>query len=227
MMTPGLCRRGLRVLERGDSEEQVPEITGYGAVFYQSEDRGTEYQLWDDVYERIMPGAFAHIGDSDVRSFFNHNPDVVLGRTVAGTLTLSVDAVGLRYAVTPPDSAQNVVESVKRGDVDGSSFMFVPTETTWRDEAHEERTITIREINRVELLEVGPVTFPAYEATSARSGDSGPERRFAEWLLQHITHARGEFTQHRELIALNTPEARAQRSAAMRLRLSQPAQPNL
>ncbi len=220
MMTPGLCRRGLHVLERGESEEQVPEITGYGAVFYDANDSGTEYRLWDDVFERIMPGAFEQLDHADVRSFFNHNPDVVLGRTVAGTLTLSVDSVGLRYAVTPIDAHGHIVESVKRGDVDGSSFMFVPTETTWRDETHDERTITIREINQVELFEVGPVTFPAYEATSARSSDNGPECRFTEWLSQHIARARGEFTDHRELVALNTPEARTKRSAAMQSRLS-------
>jgi len=214
-LIPGLCQRGLKVLERGESEEQVPEITGYGAVFYDSEDRGTEYDLWDDVVERIMPGAFDGLGDSDVRSFFNHNPDVVLGRSTAGTLTLGIDTVGLRYSVTPPEAHNHVVESVKRGDVDGSSFMFIPTETTWRDETHEGRTISIREINAVELFEVGPVTFPAYEATSARSADGLPERRYQEWLTHHVAEARSEYANHRELAALNSPEARKARGAAM------------
>jgi len=214
-LIPGLCQRGLTVLERGESEEQVPEISGYGAVFYREDDAGTEYRLWDDVYERIMSSAFSGIADSDVRSFFNHNPDVVLGRSLSGTLTLSVDSVGLRYSVTPPDAYQHVVESVKRGDVDGSSFMFVPTETTWRDETHDERTITIREINAVELYEVGPVTFPAYEATTARSSEGMPERRFQEWLEHHLAEARSELTTHRELVSLNTPEARKKRSEAM------------
>jgi phage head maturation protease len=108
-----------------------------------------------------------------------------------------------------------VVESVKRGDVDGSSFMFIPTETTWRDETHEGRTVSIREIKAVELFEVGPVTFPAYEATSARSTEGSPERRHQEWLTHHVAEARSEHADHKALVALNTPEARKARGEAM------------
>ena len=49
-------------------------ISGYGAVFYREGHTGTEYRLWDDVVERVMPGAFDRaIREDDVRSLFNHD----------------------------------------------------------------------------------------------------------------------------------------------------------
>jgi uncharacterized protein len=146
-------------------------ISGYGAVFYDADDTGTEYRLWEDVVERIMPGAFDRaMKEDDVRSLFNHDSNIVLGRTKSGTLRLSVDAVGLRYEIDAPDTQlvrDQVIAPLERGDVDGSSFMFVPTRTAWIEEAKEGRTLYIRQIEEVELSEVGPVTFPAYESSTS------------------------------------------------------------
>lgn len=222
MLIPGIDQRGLKVETRGDDEQAV--IVGYGAVFHRADDAGTEYRLWEDVFERIMPGAFDEIGD--VRSFFNHNPDTVLGRTTSGTLALSVDDDGLRYEVTPPQTARHVVESVERGDVTGSSFMFVPTSTTWREEERDGRTVSIREINSVELFEVGPVTFPAYEATSAgtRCAEGTPEYRFVQWHGQYLAEARTDWSTHSERARLNSAEAREQRNQRAAAVLTRQAQ---
>mgnify|MGYP003149286269 CR=1 FL=1 len=156
---------------RADGDSKT--ISGYGAVFYNADDLGTQYQLWRDVYERIVPGAFDRaIAEDDVRSLFNHDANIVLGRNVAGTLALSVDAVGLRYEITPPDTQlvrDQVMSPIERGDVSGSSFMFVPRKVAWIEETREDgSSIDIREVQEVELWEVGPVVFPAYE--SATSG---------------------------------------------------------
>lgn len=149
----------------GDSADK-PSISGYASVFYDGTDR-TEYQLFDDVVERIMPGAFdrALREADDVRALFNHDPNMPLGRTTAGTLTLSIDNAGLRYDIQPGDTtvARDVREHVKRGDVTGSSFSFVPTD----EDIRKEESRWIREIRGVRLYDVGPVTFPAYGATSA------------------------------------------------------------
>lgn len=154
---------------RVDGEEGAsPVITGYGAVFYNAADEGTQYDLWGDgsILERIMPGAFDRpIAEDDVRSLFNHDSNIVLGRNRSQTLVLSADDVGLRYEVTPPNTQlirDQVLAPIERGDVSGSSFMFVPTDTVWR----EVDDVWIREINDVELWETGPVTFPAYESTT-------------------------------------------------------------
>lgn len=186
----GLTRMAPEV--RADAQ-QPSRIAGYGAVYYRAGDAGTEYWLWDDVVERIMPGAFdqAIAENVDCRSCYNHDFNLLLGRSTAKTLTLSVDAVGLRYEVTPPAARADVIDLVNRRDVTGSSFMFQPTVTTWREEKLPTgATLFVREINSVgvNLYELGPVAWPAYEATTAeaRSGvPNGAHSRFATWLTEH------------------------------------------
>ena len=144
-------------------------ISGYGAVYYNGTP-GTEYQLARDLVERIMPGAFDRAAkDDDVRGLFNHDPNFVLGRTTSGTMFLSTDKTGLWYDISVglTNSGADVIEHVARGDVSGSSFSFLipPGGEHWR----RENGIDIREITAVELFDVGPVTFPAYEATTAEA----------------------------------------------------------
>lgn len=157
-----------------------PVLVGYGAVFYKAGDPATEYQLWSDTYERIMPGAFDRaLREDDVRSLFNHDSNIVLGRNRAGTLKLSVDEKGLKYETTPPDTQlcrDQVLTPIDRGDVSGSSFMFVPIRTVWVEEVREGRTFYFRNLEDVQLWEVGPVVFPAYEGTTTglrAAGDLG------------------------------------------------------
>lgn len=153
--------KGTIVRMSGDGDER--KIEGYGAIFYDGS-AGSEYELWQGVKERIMPGAFDRAireGD-DTRALFNHDANLVLGRTSAGTLALSVDQRGLKYEITPPKSRADVIEAIERGDVTGSSFGFRVTDEGWR----MENDVEIREIRGVELFDVSPVTYPAYEGTS-------------------------------------------------------------
>jgi phage head maturation protease len=80
-------------------------------------------------------------------------------------LRLTEDDIGLRYEIEPPDTeqARGVLASVERGDVSGSSFAFIPTRTG----IIEEEGRTVREVRAVELFDVGPVTYPAYPATTS------------------------------------------------------------
>ena len=156
---------GLRAQGEGD-DAGPPKIEGVAAVFYDGTP-DTEYELpWGDSVERIMPGAFdrALKEKDDVRALFNHNPDWVLGRTTAGTLALSVDKVGLRYAADTPDTRMglDVTTSIGRGDVSGSSFAFKVTDEDWSTEDE----VDIREITGVRLFDVSPTTYPAYESTT-------------------------------------------------------------
>lgn len=162
------------------SADQPPAIVGYGAVFYDGTER-TEYKLWDDLIERIMPGAFdrAVRERDDARGLFNHDSNMVLGRVSAGTLQLSIDKTGLRFAIDPGKTtvAADVMEHIRRGDVQGCSIAFRVIEQVWRSVDK----IDYREIMAVELFDVGPVTFPAYEATSVgvRSKEFGDDARTA------------------------------------------------
>jgi HK97 family phage prohead protease len=141
-------------------------ITGYAAVFYDASDPGTAYRLWDDVEERILPGAFDRaVREDDVRGLFNHEDSQLLGRTLSGTMRLSVDKRGLRYEIDAPDTqcARDLLQLLDRGDVTGSSFAFMPDDTSYR----ETDGVYIIERRAVRLFDVGPVAFPAYTATEA------------------------------------------------------------
>lgn len=178
----------VRLQERADGA--LPFITGYASVFYRTDDPATEYEMWPAdswgprVVERIMPGAFSRaLKEDDVRGLFNHRSDVVLGRSAAGTLRLSVDSVGLRYEIDPPDTqaARDLIQSLRRGDITGSSFAFFPRDSKYVDRSENNKVVeTVIERHDVSLLDVGPVTFPAYPgATSGvrSEGDREPVRR--------------------------------------------------
>lgn len=159
-------------ISRNDNANGPTRIEGYAAVFYREGEPATEYWLWDDIVERILPSAFdrALAEQQDVRALFNHDPNQVLGRTAANTLALRVDETGLSYTIVPPDTnyGRDCLTNLARGDVTGSSFSFEPLEIAWREiELPDRGKVIVRELLSVRLYDVGPVTFPAYEGTSA------------------------------------------------------------
>lgn len=150
-----------RDLEIRATDDGKKTLRGYAAVFNSmSENLG-------GFREKIAPGAFASsIGpDADVRAFWNHNSDVVLGRTISGTLRLSEDDVGLAIEIDPPASASSFIESVERGDVDQMSFGFSVKPDGDRVD-YDDDGMVIRTLTDVRLFEVSPVAMPAYTATS-------------------------------------------------------------
>jgi HK97 family phage prohead protease len=143
-------------------------IEGLASVFYNANDPGTEYQLAQDVVERVMPTAFdrALQSSAEVLALWNHNADFLLGRRSAGTLRLTKTAKGLAYSVDynhEDPQHQSVYAKLKRGDVNGSSFSFQV-----RDE--NVRRVNggfVRELTDLKLIEVSPVWRPAYPSSTA------------------------------------------------------------
>lgn len=164
------------------AEQSESGIHGIAAVFYRDDNPGTEYKLWANTVERIMPGAFDRaVAEDDVRALFNHDPSWVLGRTKAGTMRLSVEEAGLAYHIEPSETRNysELAAMLKRGDVDGSSFSFIVNQETWIKEGDRE----IRQIEAVQLYDVGPVTYPAYAATEAWTrGEDFARRSYDEWI---------------------------------------------
>lgn len=158
-------RMATEKVEVRSADGQPTTIVGYGAVYNRETVIGGLFR------EVIMPGAFRKVTGTDVFSLFNHDENIVLGRTTSGTLAISEDATGLRYEVTPPASRQDTIESIQRGDVTGSSFGFRVAENgdTWTrpTKAGELALRTISEFSA--LRDVGPVTFPAFEETTAEA----------------------------------------------------------
>jgi hypothetical protein len=154
----------LRVDEPGYGKK-TPTIRGYAALFNsQSEDLG-------GFRESISPGAFgAALACSDVRALINHDPNLVLGRTKAGTLRLKEDERGLAFEIDPPDTqaARDLMISMKRGDINQCSFSFNVADggDTWQKES-DGSGMWRRSIQQFDkIYDISPVTYPAYTSTS-------------------------------------------------------------
>lgn len=126
--------------------------------------------------EKIAPGAFSDVLGDDVRALINHDMNLVLGRTKAGTLRINQDATGLAYEVDLPDTqpARDLVVSLKRGDISQSSFAFIVEDDDWKEDDEGRVVRTINKIGR--LFDVSPVTFPAYPETDAAVRSMGAWR---------------------------------------------------
>jgi HK97 family phage prohead protease len=144
--------------------------------------------------ERIAKGAFSNaIKSDDVRALFNHDPNYLLGRSGNKTLWLTADNIGLRYEATPPktQSAADVRELIRTGYVSGSSFAFTvgPDDDTWDDSELSKGKLPLRTINRVrKLLDVSPVTYPAYDGTDADARTGVSMREKTDGLATRLPH---------------------------------------
>jgi HK97 family phage prohead protease len=177
-------------LETRETEDgsKFSRIVGHASVF----DQWTtlyegRYWTWREI---VRPGAYARAikEKQDVRALFNHDSNFILGRTISGTLTLREDETGLMTETDPPanQTIQDLVLApIARKDVTGMSFAFaVPKRGdrtfTEKDDGSEvmespfervtiryegERLIEERELLDVDLYDISPVVYPAYEGT--------------------------------------------------------------
>ena len=153
-------------------------IVGYAAVYNRlSLDLG-------GFREMILPGAFDKVlarqrGKQDVIAVFNHDPNILLGRTSSGTLELSSDDKGLKYSVTPPAERADIISLILRKDLRGSSFAFTVSKDS--ESFSSDANGAVRSIREVSgLYDVGPVVNPAY--SSSTTGVS--MRSYEAWKLQ-------------------------------------------
>ncbi len=168
---------------RADDAAKTKKIIGYASVFYNN-DKANQYQIYDKFVERIMPGAFTDaIKNDDVRALFNHDANIILGRSTAGTLIMKEDSRGLFYEIPfdeNDDDHVKMMRKIQKKEITGSSFSF----RVMDEEMKKEDGINIRTIKKVSLFDVGPVTFPAYKATDASSryfeGAIDAEKRFIQ-----------------------------------------------
>jgi len=155
-----ITARKIEVRAAADGQGTSRTLKGYAVVF------NAASEPMYDVTEYIAPGAFAQSlkDNPDVRALFNHEDEMVLGRTTSGTLRLGEDATGLWFEIDLPNTTagNDVLELVKRGDVSGMSFGFCCVEENWKDNL--DGTFT-RTVLQAELIEISVVTFPAYPDT--------------------------------------------------------------
>jgi HK97 family phage prohead protease len=150
-----------------------PLIRGTAIVFDQ---RSTDLGGFVEV---IRPEAFKRTLNEgiDLRAFFGHDPDKVLGRQSVGTLQVHVDHHGVHVEIDPPSPPEppNLLQSIERGDISGMSFSFqlMPG----GDEVKRENNQVVRYVEDMRVFEVSVVSMPAYEQTSV---DVTLRARFAD-----------------------------------------------
>jgi HK97 family phage prohead protease len=148
---------------RADDHGDGFTLEGYGAVF----DEPTRIDSWEGkFYEIIARGAFKKtLSERTPVLQFDHGRDAATGSVPIGAIeTLSEDQSGLFVRARLHDNArvEPIRQAIASGAIDGMSFRFRVTREEW-DESPD---IPVRTIREVELHEVGPVVFPAYESTS-------------------------------------------------------------
>ena len=157
-------RNNVPVMERRSAEFRVEYdgevVRGYAAVFDSySEDLG-------GFIEIIKQGAFDDVLNDDVRAFYNHSDSFLLGRVSSGTLRVWQDETGLGYEVKMPNTtyANDLIELMRRGDVNQSSFAFLVGRDRW-EKRNGKNVRIIEKVSR--LIDVSPVVLPAYPAASS------------------------------------------------------------
>ena len=226
-------RPGFEVRDSGAADAAYT-LTGLAAVYN---------SLSEDLCgfrEIIAPGAFAAVlaTNPDVRCLINHEDEMVLGRTAAGTLELKDTAEGLRVWCKAPRGvtyAEDLRISMQRGDVDQMSFGFCCGDDDWA--VAEDGTVVRTILTVDDLFDVSVVTFPAYHATTAEmrslldgalksgrlpsvegpSGSAVPEGAGAEAASAMPEGVGGESSEHRARRLVDERRARLRRMELDRL----------
>lgn len=160
--------------------ENSRKITGYAILF--NTPSSTLYEDSEEVIrEVISPSAVTQelLDKSDIKMTLFHDRHLILARSKsgAGSLTYHIDKKGVSFEFDAPHTADGdkAVELVKRGDIDGCSFMF---STRYYDEDYVSRTVTANNGKYEKTFTVNKITGiydftltpdPAYPDTSCQA----------------------------------------------------------
>lgn len=183
---------GLQVREPQEGQTTSRRIAGRPIVFGVRSNNLTPWSDYREVYEVLEPGCISAevMQKSDIVLNTNHRNDVscILGRyrnNDKDTLKLELRADGVDCDCDLPNTttADDTLELIKRGDIDGMSFAF---EDDWedsengvsyermRDEETGKKEIWVRHVKRITALyDVSVVTHPAYEQTTVGVREQG------------------------------------------------------
>jgi HK97 family phage prohead protease len=147
-------------------------LFGYPIVFNQP----TRIRSWEgDFIETIAPGATKKTlrdNGNSIKVLFNHGMDPSIGNKPLGKPKIQREEAKGLYTETPlSDTSYNVdlAALIRDGAIDGMSFRFGVIQDTWNQKPGRSKTnpdgVPERTITELKLVEYGPVTFPAYQAT--------------------------------------------------------------
>ena len=167
-------------IERRYFQSKVEKRAGEGSSEFDfgglASRTGVEYIMYEDDTEKwveeIATGAFDDVIGQDIRCLFNHDSNLILGRTQSNTARVGVTNEGLGYEWKNDDEisyAKDLARSIERGDVNQSSFGFFTdysNNTFLRTKLEDGRMLYKRTINKIDVVyDVSPVTFPASPST--------------------------------------------------------------
>lgn len=106
---------------------------------------------------------------NDIKLYMNHDSSqgtIARSKFGKGSLRLFVTDRGLEFETEVPNTAKGdeVLEGIRRGDIDACSFAFMPDSVTWTE--NEDGTFS-RDINSFKLVDECSILscLPAYSAT--------------------------------------------------------------
>jgi len=183
---------GLQVREPQEGQQASRRIAGRPIVFGVRSNNLTPWSDYREVYEVLEPGCISAevMQKSDIVLNTNHRNDVscILGRyrnSDKDTLKLELRADGVDCDCDLPNTttADDTLELIKRGDIDGMSFAFEDdyedsengvSYERMRDEEMGKKEIWVRHVKRITALyDVSVVTHPAYEQTTVGVREQG------------------------------------------------------
>jgi HK97 family phage prohead protease len=159
--TNNLCRAV--TFERTAADDDGLTLEGYAAVFGEP----TRIDSWEGTFDEVIErGAFQKtLGERMPVMQFDHGKDIATGSVPIGAIELiREDDRGLFVRARLHDNArvEPIRQAIASGAIDGMSFRFRVTRESW----NKDETVPQRTIREADLFELGPVVFPAYEATS-------------------------------------------------------------
>jgi hypothetical protein len=182
----------LQVREPQEGQTASRRIAGRPIVFGVRSNNLTPWSDYREVYEVLEPGCISTevMQQSDIVLNTNHRNDVscILGRyrnSDKDTLKLELRADGVDCDCDLPNTttADDTLELIKRGDIDGMSFAFEDdyedsengvSYERMRDEETGKKEIWVRHVKRITALyDVSVVTHPAYEQTTVGVREQG------------------------------------------------------
>lgn len=141
---------------------------GYAAVY----NRTARISAKDgDFDEQILPGAFRSVAEGNYpRLMFEHGRHPLIGTMPLGKITgAREDDTGLWIEARLTDNwlISPVRDAIAAGALDGMSFRFTVNGDDGEDWATRSGDVPLRSLISLNVPELGPVVFPAYEPTTA------------------------------------------------------------
>lgn len=184
-----LAVSGLHIREAAEGEEQSRTIEGHACVFGQRSVNLVPWSSYREVYEVMEPGCITDelLRSSDVVLTAFHNNELILGRSTngEGTLKLSLDERGLliRCELPHTQTADDMLELIKRGDISGMSFAYTADEEDtengvsyerMEEKSEDGKDVWVRHVKRVSgLYDVTIAGHPAYPQADIAQREAG------------------------------------------------------